>query len=631
MSAEFRHLHLRGALGAPRTELWDGREHLVVPVVALQEAAIHAINAPTREFVPGTVLTASADKWNGHPLVVGHPVRDGKQVSAHDPDILVAHGFGFIRNGAMKGNRLGIEAFVDPARLEALGQDQLLADLRAGKPIEVSVGAFVQTNENRGTFAGRDYSGEWATIMPDHLAFLPGGVGACSLAMGCGANRVAEANAGTYLVTAEGFEALGALPDKSQCATCDGTGKIKEGKVTCPDCKGKLKGASMHRTLKERVKAFLKTLDGTTDDPDEQIEDVSYAAMDELVTQAESSLAAGREHVDALVNGNGAGDNDDMEDAHLEALVAMCVQLYGTVNGLMSLATKQLAPDLPEPGDSRYMEQFKTLIGKAISAKNMKTIQAAHDAAHDMHDHTVALGADCKGIHVLSADKSATTKEHEMTTTERQVALKTLSAIPDASFTACDLKGLNLLSDKGIAELVTLAGKSPADAIIQAKANADAALAGHAHGLNAQDAADAAKKAAADKAKADADAADAEPEEKEKKMKAAADRDEAERAAFFAKNPELKTLIDRQRSQEVARKAKLVAALKGGPLTDKQLEVKPLDELETLAAYAGAAVEEPLDYSGRGMPRAAADGADVYATPPNGYDLAIEKMRKAAH
>ena len=114
-------------------------------------------------------------------------------------------------------------------------------------------------------------------------------------------------------------------------------------------------------------------------------------------------------------------------------------------------------------------------------------------------------------------------------------------------------------------------------------------------------------------------------------MKAAADRDEAERAAFFAKNPELKTLIDRQRSQEVARKAKLVAALKGGPLTDKQLEVKPLDELETLAAYAGAAVEEPLDYSGRGMPRAAADGADVYATPPNGYDLAIEKMRKAAH
>ena len=186
-----------------------------------------------------------------------------------------------------------------------------------------------------------------------------------------------------------------------------------------------------------------------------------------------------------------------------------------------------------------------------------------------------------------------------MTTTERQVALKTLSAIPDASFTACDLKGLNLLSDKGIAELVTLAGKSPADAIIQAKANADAALAGHAHGLNAQDAADAAKKAAADKAKADADAADAEPEEKEKKMKAAADRDEAERAAFFAKNPELKTLIDRQRSQEVARKAKLVAALKGGPLTDKQLEVKPLDELETLAAYAGAAVEEPLDYSGR--------------------------------
>ncbi len=202
--AAMRALHLRGALGAVRTEMWDGREHLVVPVVALQEAAIHAINAKNREFVPVAALTASVDKWNGHPLVVGHPVRDGKQISAHDDAVLAKHGFGFIRQAHMNGTRLGMEAMVDPSRLTALKQDALLADLRAGKQIEVSVGAFVTTNDKKGTHGGRAYDGEWQDITPDHLAFLYGGTGACSVADGCGAHRMAE----RYLVTAEGFEAL---------------------------------------------------------------------------------------------------------------------------------------------------------------------------------------------------------------------------------------------------------------------------------------------------------------------------------------------------------------------------------------------------------------------------------------
>jgi hypothetical protein len=32
--SELRALHLRNALGTVRTEMWNGREHLVVPVVA---------------------------------------------------------------------------------------------------------------------------------------------------------------------------------------------------------------------------------------------------------------------------------------------------------------------------------------------------------------------------------------------------------------------------------------------------------------------------------------------------------------------------------------------------------------------------------------------------------------------
>jgi hypothetical protein len=200
-----RQLHLRGALGAPRTEMWEGREHLVVPMVALMEGVIHAVNAKTAEFVPAAALAASVNKWKGHPIVIGHPVRDGHQISAHDPEVLAKHGCGFIRQAEMKGTKLGMEALIDPARLEKLGRHQLLADLRAGKGCEVSVGAFVTTNDKRSAFNGKSYEGEWLEIGPDHTALLPDGIGACSIAMGCGAHRAAE---GAYLVTAAGFEAL---------------------------------------------------------------------------------------------------------------------------------------------------------------------------------------------------------------------------------------------------------------------------------------------------------------------------------------------------------------------------------------------------------------------------------------
>src|ERR1017187_841790 len=687
---ESRHLHLRGALGAATVEMWDGREHLVIPTVALMEGVIHAVNAEHAEFVSQAALAASVDKWNGHPVVLGHPTRNGKQISAHGTD---TPAIGFIRRANMNGTRLGHEILVDPARMKELGHGALADDLRAGKGGEVSVGAFVQTRAATGEHRGKRYAGEWATIGPDHLALLPGGIGACSNAMGCGLNRVAE---GAYLVTAEGFEALGGpgsgprpgggsdfekntnpvrkdakfgdqvtamvdgqvvtghiaspgtKPGTFQIKTEYGQVEISKSDLRMPKggfkMRGNAKGLSMKRSLSERFKAamkpLLKTLDDVSDDDDldETAEDISYAAMLDLVTQAEASMAAGRKHVEALADENGPGDDEGVEDAHLEALVAMCVQLYGTINGVMKLATSQLAPDdapltamgefeaLGGPGsgphpsggimqdaksracarvinehnqevhrlhmDGRHVEanaldkrgpvipaNMRGLLGKEISAKNAKSIQAAHDASHTMHTSTVALGAQCNGMKLLAAKQDGESLDERksvvsaavsqkfgnvglpgsyayaqttfddhviinkneklysvdykvskdgsieftsdpeevkieyiaaggrisegdiMTNEARTAAIKTLAELKDANYSPCDLKGIALLSDAGIATLVTLAAKSPADAIIQAKANADAALAGHAHGLNAQDAADTAKKAAADKAK----------------------------------------------------------------------------------------------------------------------------------
>ena len=199
MSSEFR--YLLGNTGRARFgslfpslqhHLWNGREHLVVPVVMLQESVIHAVNAPTPEFVPLASLSATPHHWNDKPLMLGHPIRDGQQISANDPAVLEAKSLGCIRNARMKGRKLVCEAWVDIAKAVKLGATKLLDRLRNAEPVEVSVGAFVTTHQRKGIHNGKSYDAEWLQIVPDHLALLPESVGACSIAMGCGANRAAE-------------------------------------------------------------------------------------------------------------------------------------------------------------------------------------------------------------------------------------------------------------------------------------------------------------------------------------------------------------------------------------------------------------------------------------------------------
>src|ERR1041385_2489586 len=105
MSNQVRYVHLAEATGAVRTEMFEDREHLVVPVVALMEGVIHAVNAATPEFVPGPLLASAPYGWNGRPLVLGHPTRDGQQVSANDARILESQGFGFIQNARAAGKK----------------------------------------------------------------------------------------------------------------------------------------------------------------------------------------------------------------------------------------------------------------------------------------------------------------------------------------------------------------------------------------------------------------------------------------------------------------------------------------------------------------------------------------------
>lgn len=214
-------------------------------------------------------------------------------------------------------------------------------------------------------------------------------------------------------------------------------------------------------------------------------------------------------------------------------------------------------------------------------------------------------------------------------------------------FSEEQVKGLNMVPEKTLEALATLAAKSPADSIIQAKHNADTALAAHGHAMNTMDEADkakAAKKAADAKAKEDAadDGKDDDMEDESGKKRAAAMKaaqaagltiEEYEEQEYLKTAPaSIRAMAAEHKARTAERKATLVKALKGGKLTDKQLEAKPLEELETLASYAGVETEETADYSGRGLPRTLEDGSkDVFASPPNGYDIAIEKMRKTVN
>jgi hypothetical protein len=190
---DFRDLHLLRATGSPRSEMVDGRVHLVVPCVALMETVVHAVNSKIPEMVPLETLKKAADSWEGKPVLLGHPMIEGKQVPASTPGVFESVGLGVIRNPRVEGNKLHMDAWMDPVLVEKIGGTQFLESIRAGKDhIEVSVGAYVHAEDGEGEFGGKKFKATWRGTQGDHLAILPNSRGACSVAAGCGTHRAAE-------------------------------------------------------------------------------------------------------------------------------------------------------------------------------------------------------------------------------------------------------------------------------------------------------------------------------------------------------------------------------------------------------------------------------------------------------
>jgi hypothetical protein len=93
-----RFITLAGTSYETRTEMFEGREHLVVPVVALVEGVVHAMNAPAPEFVPAEEFEHHFSGWDGRPIFEGHPTVDGQPVSGNLPEVLGTKRIGMVFN-----------------------------------------------------------------------------------------------------------------------------------------------------------------------------------------------------------------------------------------------------------------------------------------------------------------------------------------------------------------------------------------------------------------------------------------------------------------------------------------------------------------------------------------------------
>jgi hypothetical protein len=170
-----------------RRETVGGREFLVSPVVAIVAGVLN------EELAPAEEIAAAGSSWNGMPIPIGHPMVNGRAVSANVPEVAVNCPGRFY--GAVDGDRLRGEIWIDLEAAARIGGDALLAvqRLEKGDPIDVSTGYFRQVDPTPGTWNGQAYTAIQRNIKPDHLAILLDEQGACDWRMGCGTPRINHA------------------------------------------------------------------------------------------------------------------------------------------------------------------------------------------------------------------------------------------------------------------------------------------------------------------------------------------------------------------------------------------------------------------------------------------------------
>lgn len=170
-----------------RTEILDGREYRVFPVVLIVDNVVmNGLLYPAEE------LESFAESWNGIPIPLYHPEDEaGDFLSANIPAVLEKWTMGRLFNVVHEGGRLKGEMWIDVAKCQVNEPMQAALDrLESGMPTEVSTGLYCEVELTNGRMNGVPYDGIARNIHPDHLALLPEQEGACNWKDGCGVPRV---------------------------------------------------------------------------------------------------------------------------------------------------------------------------------------------------------------------------------------------------------------------------------------------------------------------------------------------------------------------------------------------------------------------------------------------------------
>lgn len=155
---------------------FEGKRHAVVPVVLMRsDVVMNGGHVPEAEIFPAA--------WNGVPVTLSHPAREGAFMSANSPDVLEEFAAGRIFNAFIDEGALKAEAWIDVDKANEL-RPGLISELAEG--IDVSTGYFAEDVPEAGTLNGREFTHIQRNIRPDHLALLPDEKGACSFEDGCG-------------------------------------------------------------------------------------------------------------------------------------------------------------------------------------------------------------------------------------------------------------------------------------------------------------------------------------------------------------------------------------------------------------------------------------------------------------
>lgn len=413
------HLTLRTLAGATYTVAqFEGRDHYVIPVVALVEGVVWPVTADAPELVLAEEFSITPGGWNGRPVFCGHPMVDGECVSGNDPDLL-PNRIGTIFNTKVENDKLTMEAWVDPERCITEEAKDLLAKIQNLEPFEVSTGLIALTEDKTGVYKGKRYFGIWRRIAADHLALLPEGeIGACSLEMGCGGLRAASHH--IHTINEEGIVMAFIANRKKGMLTAEAIAKIK---------------------------ALLPAPKSIEQQAEEDAELIAFQTIEFLLQQSQDtikeSLSTVAEMIAVETNAPTMTPAEEdaehvVEHARMESLYGMAGAAIDSLYKVLSLCNMFM---MAEAGEHAYYAK-----GARHSKIDQKMLQT-------VHDNSVALGAECSSMTAASAHEcskcSKQSGEDIMNKEQRIAALManahcpikdkaTLDALNDAALTALE-------------------------------------------------------------------------------------------------------------------------------------------------------------------------------------------------